>query len=57
MEWEEWEGMTKLQSAQRWVYSFEEVPLVIGDGLVSESAKMRHPILPLWEKVMALGVG
>ena len=39
MEWEEWGRMIKLRRARRWVFGLEGVPLVIGAGLISESAK------------------
>ena len=43
MEWEEWDGMTKLQDMRRWgwVFNFEEVPLVVVAGLSIEFTKNR----------------
>ena len=43
--------MAKLRGARRGVWGFEEVSLVIVDGLVAEFVKeARHPILWLWER-------
>ena len=58
MEWEEWDGMTKLRRARRGVWGFEEVSLVIVDGLDAEFVKeARHPNLPIansdWEPLVA----
>ena len=44
-------GIIKLRGARRGVWGFEEVSLVIVDGLVAEFVKeARHPILRLWER-------
>lgn len=55
---EEWEEMTKLQSVGRWVFGFEEVPLVIVAWLVTEFVKVRNPALstavstnPFWTRI------
>ncbi len=50
--------MAKLRGARRGVWGFEEVPLVIVDGLVAEFVKeARHPNLPIansdWESLVA----